>query len=226
MSARTERARRARGFTLLEVLAAVAVLAIVYTSLARAAMQGLANQGDAARRLRASILADEALGQVEALLTAGSAPPLGESELPSEDPDFTVTVEVRAFEDLATALSAAAAPEEGRLARRPRPAADAESGQTPTPQLLVAAPGGAPPLLEIDVRVRWIEGANEQEVTRTSFGADPTIVGNALAGLGEGDEQGDETEGETEGETETQRPQVAPGGDAGSELFPGQERAP
>jgi prepilin-type N-terminal cleavage/methylation domain-containing protein len=224
MSTSPERARRARGFTLLEVLAAVAVLAIVYTSLARAAMQGLANQGDASRRLRASILADEALAQVEALLAAGSAPPVGESELPSEDPDFVVSVEVRAFEDLATALAAAAAPEAGRLARRP--ALDAESRPTP-PELLVAAPGSAPPLLEIDVRVRWLEGASEQEVTRTSFGADPTIVASALAGLGEGESEGDEEGGDAEAETETQRPDVAPGEDSGSELFPGpQEPSP
>jgi prepilin-type N-terminal cleavage/methylation domain-containing protein len=186
--------RRLRGFTLLEVLAAVAVLAIVYTSLARAAMQGLANQGDASRRLRASVLADEALGQIEALLAAGTAPPVGESELPSEDPDFAIAVEVRPFEDVATALAAAAAPQAGELASRTAPGA--AERETP-PELLVAAPGGAPPLLQIAVRVRWLEGVLEQEVTRASFAADPAIVATALAVLkDEGGDAANEDDGD------------------------------
>jgi prepilin-type N-terminal cleavage/methylation domain-containing protein len=184
--------RRRGGFTLLEVLAAVAVLAIVYTSLARAAMQGLANQGDASRRLRASVLADDALGQIEALLATGSAPPVGESELPSEDPDFAIAVEVRPFDDVADALAAAAAPEQGQLASRTAPATAAR--ETP-PELLIAARGGAPPLLQIAVRVRWIEGAIEQEVTRASFAADPAVVATALATLeDEGGDAGDEAD--------------------------------
>jgi prepilin-type N-terminal cleavage/methylation domain-containing protein len=192
--------RRARGFTLLEVLAAVAVLAIVYTSLARAAMQGLANQGDASRRLRASLLADQALGELEAQLSIGSVPPVGESELASADEDFAIALEVRPFDTLAGALAAAALPE---AEERDREARDGDGESSPL-ELLAAQPGGAPPLLEIALRVRWLEGASEQEVTRTTFAADPALVESALAVLGEsgsgardGDDAGDQTGEET-----------------------------
>jgi prepilin-type N-terminal cleavage/methylation domain-containing protein len=211
--------RRLRGFTLLEVLAAVAVLAIVYTSLARAAMQGLANQGDASRRLRASMLADEALGQIEALLAAGTAPPVGESELPSEDPDFAIAVEVRPFEDVATALAAAAAPEAGELAGR---AAPGEAEREKPLELLVAAPGGAPPLLEIAVRVRWVEGALEQEVTRASFAADPAIVATALAALK--DEGGDAAGEDDDDESDTGQEVLPPESSGGELPFPANPR--
>ena len=46
------------GFTLLEVMAAVAVVAIVFTTLARVANQGMQSQGISKRRLEASLLAD------------------------------------------------------------------------------------------------------------------------------------------------------------------------
>jgi prepilin-type N-terminal cleavage/methylation domain-containing protein len=223
MTASASRAgRRARGFTLLEVLAAVAVLAIVYTSLARAAMQGLSNQGDASRRLHASVLADQALGEIEALLAAGTAPPLGESELPSADEDFAVSVEVRPFDTLADALAAAAAPEAEARAR------DARGGEAldAPPELLVQQPGTAPPLLEIGVRVRWLEGAIEQEVTRTTFAADPTIVASALSVLGDGGSaDADDDGGDEAGETREARDEVLPGGMPLPQA-PGEEGAP
>jgi len=205
MTPRAERRPRARGFTLLEVIAAVAVLALVYTSLARAAMQGLANQGDASRRLRASLLADQALAQIEALLAAGTAPPLGQSEAPSPDEDFAITVEVRAFEDFALALAATEA-EPGAAPRR-APERDEGSREETTRALLAAPPGGAPPLLEIAVRVRWIEGVHEQEVSRTTFAADPAVVDPLLQAIAE---QSDADAGDQEGEAAAE-PGMQPG---------------
>jgi hypothetical protein len=130
-----------------------------------------------------------------------------------------VTVEVRAFDELATALAAAAAPEPGRLARGATEQAAAR--ETPPELLTAAAPGGAPPLLEIDVRVRWLEGADEQEVTRTSFAADPTIVATALAALGDGDaaDADDETD-EDEAVPEAGEPGAFPESPGGELPFP------
>ena len=199
MTTTASRARPIGGFTLLEVLAAVAVLAIVYTSLAQAAMQGLANQGDASRRLRASVLADQALSEIEAMLVAGTAPPLGERDLPSPDEDFAIAVEVRAFETLATALAATAHDD---AAAAPAPKAAPQAGE-PTDgapkaanELLVAAPGAPPPLLEIAVRVHWVEGSIEQEVSRTTFAADPAITDAALASLAKSDAEGSQNGGQ------------------------------
>jgi hypothetical protein len=182
-------------------MAAVAVLALVTTALAGAAMQGLASSGDADRRLRASLLADAALGEVEAQLAAGSAPALGLVE--SEQGDFALEIEVRPFDLSAlAALAREAAPAPSReRTERARRAAEAERGERaegePAFELLVAEPGAPPPLLEVDVRVRWIEGAFEQSVTRTTFAADPAQVRAALEAAGvagaEAEDAGEET---------------------------------
>ena len=64
--------RRDGGFTLLEVMAAVAILAIAYISLGSGGMQGLQHEGEARRKLQASLLADSVLSEIE----AGIAPAL------------------------------------------------------------------------------------------------------------------------------------------------------
>lgn len=206
-------ARGTRAFTLIEVLAAVAVLAIVYTSLARAAMQGLANQGDAGRRLHASLLADRALGEVEALLAAGSAPTLGEREIPpGPDEDFAISVEVRALEGIGEALAAST----------PEVPAETDEDSAASPPgargLLTAPPGQPPPLLEIVVRVSWVEGVSEQEVSRTSFAADPTRVAAALADLASGGGDGGDGDGEPDDGDSGQADPMAPG--AGGAVAP------
>ena len=53
--------RRLQAFTMLEVLAAVSVLAIVYLVLANVAIEGLRAEGESMRRLEASLIADELL---------------------------------------------------------------------------------------------------------------------------------------------------------------------
>ena len=149
---------RSPGFTLLEVLAAVAVLGLVYVVVARGAIQGLQTEGDAGRRLRASLLADRTLNELELALAAGSAPRVGESE--SSEEEFAVVVEVTPF-DVASLLEAA-------TSEADRPAASAASLELLKPSVR----GGAPTLLSIVVRVAWIEGISAQEITRTSFAFD------------------------------------------------------
>lgn len=146
------------GFTLLEVMAALAVLGLVYVVVAQSAMQGLQTEGDAGRRLRASLLADRVLNDLELGLAGGSAPALGELETTEEE--FTVLVAVSPF-DLGSLLQDATG-QEGGLA-------------SPTAELDLLQPpdrGAAPTLMSIAVRVAWIEGISEQEVTRTSFAFD------------------------------------------------------
>jgi len=149
---------RSGGFTLIEVMAAVAVLGLVYVVVAGAAMQGLRTEGDASRRLQASLLADRALNDLELNLAGGSAPALGETETSEED--FTVVVQVSPF-DLGSLLQSAPGQER------------APANSTAVAGLL-APPvrGGVPILLSIAVRVTWTEGIAEQEVTRSSFALD------------------------------------------------------
>ena len=63
--------RAERGLTLLEVLAAVALLGILYTALAATTSQGIWNEFESRQRLEASLLADEVLARIELDLRAG-----------------------------------------------------------------------------------------------------------------------------------------------------------
>ena len=149
----SERLPRA-GFTLLEVMAAVVILGLVYVVLARGAMQGLQTEGDASRRLRASLLADRILNGMELSLAQGSAPTLGQTETIEEE--FTVVTEVNPF-DVATLLEDATG----------EPVSSASELE-----LLKPTRGGTPMVLSITVRVAWTEGISEQQVTRDSFAFD------------------------------------------------------
>jgi prepilin-type N-terminal cleavage/methylation domain-containing protein len=169
--------RQRAAFTLLEVMAAVAVLGLVYVVIARSAIEGLMWEGEAQRRLRASLLADRVLAELEGGLRAGGAPQLGRSEL--DEDGFAVLVEVTPFDPLALGLAALfeALPEGHALAPRERP------GGTPPALLAPPSRGGAPALVSVYVRVAWTEGISEQAVTRTTFFFDPLAAAPELGAL-------------------------------------------
>jgi prepilin-type N-terminal cleavage/methylation domain-containing protein len=192
----------ARAFTLLEVLAAVAVFGLVYVVVARAAIEGLGVEGDAGRRLRASLLADRVLGEIETGIAAGAAPPPGRSEL--EEEEYQVQVEVTPLDPAALGLAPAlVAPErEGsaRGRRRPGEGSALDSGAAPrggeAPSLFEPTPGAdASPLLQIQVRVAWLEGAVPQQVSRTTFAFDLAAAAPLLEGLPDAGEE--EADGES-----------------------------
>jgi len=168
--------RRDAGLTLLEVLGAVALLAIVYVALAGSAIEGLRQQGESRRRLEASLLADERLADLELALAAGTAPPLGRSE--EETEGFTLVTQVRAFEPPPLPTPAEAA-REAALAEwagddgRPSPLHPARGEVS-----LFAAPaaGSEPALRTIEVVVRWREGIDEREVRRTTWALDASAA--------------------------------------------------
>ena len=73
---------------------AVALLGLVVSVLARSAIQGMSYEGDASRRLRASLLADRALAVVESGLKLGAPPQLGHRESQEAD-EFQLSVDVQ-----------------------------------------------------------------------------------------------------------------------------------
>jgi len=163
-------ARAHAGFTLLEVLVAVAVFGLLFTVLTGIAMQGLRAEGESGRELRASLLADRALAELETNLDLGVAPPLGREE--QEEEEFLVEVEVAAFD-----LDLPEAKPRGTRAR---------GEGSPSGTLLGGGPGSAAsPLRRIDVRVHWSEGVFEREVRRTSFALDAEAAAPLLANLAE-----------------------------------------
>ncbi len=152
------------GFTLIEVLGAVAILAILYTTLSTVAIRGLRSEGESRRMLEASLLADWELSEFELELQTGAAPEIGITRSEEED-GFTVTWEVAPLQTkiFKTALEK----EQERNAANP----DAQMAPVPTGQA-GATNADAPPFLRVDLRVSWFEAGNERSVTRTIFAVD------------------------------------------------------
>jgi prepilin-type N-terminal cleavage/methylation domain-containing protein len=144
-------------FTLLEVLAAVAILGILYVVLADVAIQGLRAEGRSRRRMEASLVADRALSEIEIEIEAGGLPELG--HLPEREEDmFRIAVEIRPYSiplvgGTAEAGSDTAAPLEG---------------------------GALASLREIELVVTWLEGADELQVVRTTYAFDAAAAFSQL----------------------------------------------
>ncbi len=144
-------------FTLLEVLAAVAILGIVYVVLADVAMQGLYAEGRAKRRLEASLKADLYLSELEVEIEAGVVPPLG--PLPElEEDGFRVAGEVRLFE----------------LPLPPK--SDAGSTVSNSTATILSA------LREIELHVSWDDAQEEQRVVRITYALDSSAIPPAGGG--------------------------------------------
>jgi hypothetical protein len=152
-------ARGASGFTLLEVLGAVAVMGISYALLATVAIESLRSVGDSQRRIDASLLADEKLAEIELAVELGELIELRDEEY-DEEP-FLVHIEVLDMEEL-------------------YPPSGGVDESTDLISFLAAEAAGpfAPHrtsnwllgyLREVHVTVLWVDGANERAVTRSAF---------------------------------------------------------
>ena len=85
------------GFSLLEVLGAVAILGIWFTVLSELAMLGLRNEGRSHRAVKAALVADDVLAKLEIDIARGEWPEIGTVE--DELDDYTIRIDVapRAF---------------------------------------------------------------------------------------------------------------------------------
>ena len=145
-----ERSSLRPGFTLLEVMAAVALLGILYTVLARVAIEGLRAEGESERRLEACLLADARLADSFTGINGNVVmPDLGHRE--TTEGAFTLAIDVSLFQP----------PVEWDLA---------ESKENP-PLLFASTPGaaGTQALRTVELTVSWLEGAEERHVSRTMY---------------------------------------------------------
>jgi prepilin-type N-terminal cleavage/methylation domain-containing protein len=156
--------RAERALTLLEVMAAVALLGIVYTFLAKAATQGVRSEADSRRRMEASLLADATLAEIETRLALGEALQLERTE--DENEGFRVSVEVTPFE-LAAELA-------GKL-----------TGTAPEVPIAFSAAGAKAPSLvqRVEVRVVWHDGIFERSAQRVTFAFDTQAAQTLASGL-------------------------------------------
>lgn len=151
-------ARRHGAFTLLEVMAAVAILGIWYVIIAEGSVQGLRAEGTNRRILEASLIADSRLADIEAGLLDGSAPAPSESS--SEQDGFEVSVKVVKFSKGA-----------GRPGKRDEE--ESRSGLAGLgPLISEEIPGAANHLRQVYVDVSWQEGNQRRAVRRITFAFD------------------------------------------------------
>ncbi|MBW2292456.1 MAG: prepilin-type N-terminal cleavage/methylation domain-containing protein [Deltaproteobacteria bacterium] len=153
------RRRNKAGFTLVEVLGAVAILGLSYMMLATSAIQGLRMIGESQRRIEASLLADETLAEIEIAIKIGQPIDVGYEE--REAGPFSVDIEI---------LDVAAEYETEAIEDEPHDllaflSAEAQGPFAPfrDANLLLGY------LREVHITVRWRDAADELEVTRTVY---------------------------------------------------------
>ncbi|MEE2677480.1 MAG: type II secretion system protein [Myxococcota bacterium] len=155
--------RNSNGFTLLEVLAAVAFVGLVFTALSRSATVGIISEGDNRRRMEAAMLADATMTAIEAGLKTLQLPPEGITE--EEVDEFLIVTEMAPWDPPAEWIEIAkeAAPNGTRL---------------------FGEKAGDPGMLrEITVRVEWFDGVEDKFIERVTLAAE---VNPAASGLGSG----------------------------------------
>jgi len=177
------------GFTLLEVLAGVLVLGILYTVLATAAIQGLQSEGRDRRRAEASLLADRSLAELESRLAMGVLLENETREL--DEPPYRITIEV-VPEDVVAML-----PQEVRE----QTGVD-DPGELAT---LLVTDEGESRIQRISVTVSWEEGFETASTARTTYGFDKTGLADLFPAQGDTGAEGETAEGEEEGLTEQEQ---------------------
>jgi prepilin-type N-terminal cleavage/methylation domain-containing protein len=148
------------GFTLIEVMAAVLVLGLLYTVLATAAMRGLRSEGTDRRRADAAMIADRRLAEIETKLSAGKA--LKDGRTQDEQEPFKILVEVAPADLL------------GLLPARLR-AEIARSTDPKAPSVLHDERGQSR-VRRVSVVVAWDEAGEPDQVERTTFAFDTSTL--------------------------------------------------
>ena len=167
------------GFTLLEVLAAVAILAIAYMQLGSSGIMGLRHEGEARRRIEASLAADSVLAEIEGSIEGGTVPPVGEEQ--REENGLRIAVKVEPF----TLTVPDEQPADGHRIGKAKSRLGGDAGPQPTagPSLLGEERGAPPPLRRIEVRVAWDEGFGERTATRVTYALDTEAASGTLGAL-------------------------------------------
>jgi type II secretory pathway pseudopilin PulG len=154
-------AARGAGFTLLEVLAAFLIFAVLFTVLAGTASEAFRSEGANRRRLEASLLADAKLAELEE-----ETPEIGEES--EEDDIFLITTSVSPLTAEMLGLELDLDPDRGQEERRSRD----DDGLAPTSILSPDTAQNEAPLRRIDLLVEWQEGDRNLVIRRSTIALD------------------------------------------------------
>jgi hypothetical protein len=148
----------------------VALLGIVYTTLARVSIEGLRAEGESRRRLQASLVADVVLSELETGFAAGVVPEVGEEQREFEEFTIDIAVTLFAFQGTANLLGLL---NQANTDVRPGSALLDPSGVerfAPNKDIEDS------PVRRIEVRVSWFEGSYQREAIRTTFAYDAAAM--------------------------------------------------
>jgi prepilin-type N-terminal cleavage/methylation domain-containing protein len=166
------------GFTLLEVLAAVMIFAMVVTVLIGTSSSAVNRAGLSATRLEASLIAEEEMALLESMLNTQRTPP----EDKEETRDF---FSIRVYSEPALddfgggpVGGSGGGDREGDL--------NGSAGAGVAALLALEAPGIDQFIRRYEIRVEWIEGAGSQTIRRTTYAFDWEGARAALPDLFQG----------------------------------------
>lgn len=188
----TRARRHARGLTLLEVLAATMIFALVMTVLVGTSTTAVHRSGVAARRLEANLLADAIVADLEIDMRKQIAPVLERTEWTTEDENYVVRVQNRSIQEALAAPAETVADEvaeaNGALSPGPSgPGATQIGGGAGIGTLLAGElPEVAKHLRQYDIEVVWIGPDGPESLTRTTFAFDWQAAKIEYAALFEG----------------------------------------
>lgn len=184
-----------RGLTLLEVLAATMIFALVMTVLVGTSTTAVHRSGVAARRLEASLLADAIVADLEIEMRKQIAPVVQRSEWTTEDEIYVIRLQNRSIQEALADPAGAIADETGRSgADSNAPGATRIGGGAGIGTLLAGElPEVAKHLRQYDIEVVWIGADGPESLTRTTFAFDWQAAKIEYASLFEG--AGDTREG-------------------------------
>jgi prepilin-type N-terminal cleavage/methylation domain-containing protein len=163
--------RRSAGFTLIEVMAAVLVLGLLYTVLAGAAMRGLRSEGIDRRRADAAMIADRELSVFESDLASGV--PLEDGLTEREQEPFVVRVDVEPADVLAML------PPDLRK--------DVTARMDPKAPSVLHDERGKSRIHRVSVVVSWDEAGEPDTVQRTTYALDTSALQNVFPSAATGD---------------------------------------
>ena len=158
------------GFSLLEVLGAIAILGIWFAVIAELAMVGLRAEGRSHRMLLASLVADDVLSEIEIEMMSGRSPEVSSEE--EERDGYTIRIDVEPYELELPAPEAT-----------PGDATGVGPATGPFEHLRGSQPDAQSPILSIRIQVAWPEGHDEGSVTRYTFGTDLAAAAASLSAL-------------------------------------------
>lgn len=177
--------RSRRGLTLLEVLAATMIFAMVMTVLISSSSMSVRRSGLSARRLEANLIADSVLADLEIEMKNRRAPEIDDEERTQDD--FAIRVQRI---DLAGDDAAPAAAQD--------PLALSAGGSDPTALLAAELPEVAKHLKRYDIEVSWLGNTGvADKVTRTTFAFDWQAASTEFSALFEAGELADDLDGPT-----------------------------